>query len=241
MLFPGFPAGKYSLISLPELFFSDLLPKIEHLGEMKVALYVLWHITQSEGTFRFVQREDFLSDVLFMEGMVPGKKDNARTAEAYLDESLQRCVEHAILLDVTISCEDNQSTFYFLNSPKGRAAIEAVQNEKWNPFDEDQPSVQLKIERSNIFRLYEENIGVLTPLIADLLRDAEQIYPLDWIEEAMQIAVTKNVRNWRYIEAILRRWQEKGRDNNNRQEENGDDEEEYRKYVKGKYAEYIQH
>jgi DnaD/phage-associated family protein len=99
----------------------------------------------------------------------------------------------------------------------------------------------LKIERSNIFRLYEENVGILTPMIADMLRDAEQIYPLDWIEDAVQIAVSKNIRNWRYIEAILRRWQEKGRDNNNKQDDVVDDEEEYRKYIKGKYAEYIRH
>ena len=62
----------------------------------------------------------------------------------------------------------------------------------------------LDVERPNIFRLYEENIGPLTPLIAEMLRDAEKTYPADWIEEAFKIAVENNVRRWRYIEAILR-------------------------------------
>jgi len=36
-------------------------------------------------------------------------------------------------------------------------------------------------ERPNIFKLYEENIGPLTPLIADALKDAEKTYPPEWV------------------------------------------------------------
>jgi DnaD/phage-associated family protein len=49
-------------------------------------------------------------------------------------------------------------------------------------------------------------------MLAESLKDAEDEYPSEWIEEAIRIAVEKNVRNWRYIEAILRRWQERGYD-----------------------------
>ena len=65
-------------------------------------------------------------------------------------------------------------------------------------------------ERPNIFKLYEENIGPLTPLIADALKDAEQTYPPEWVAEALEIAVKNNKRNWKYVEAILRRWKEEG-------------------------------
>src|SRR6266702_3044024 len=41
--------------------------------------------------------------------------------------------------------------------------------------------IQVQIERPNIFVLYEQNIGLLLPLLADELKDAADQYPADWI------------------------------------------------------------
>jgi DNA replication protein len=97
--------------------------------------------------------------------------------------------------------------------------------------------VTLASERPNIFRLYEENMGPLTPLISEALQEAEKTYASEWIEDAMRIAVKKNVRNWRYVEAILKSWQEKGRDDTNRR----DSEKDRRRYIEGEYADFIEH
>ena len=64
--------------------------------------------------------------------------------------------------------------------------------------------------RANIFKLYEQNFGPLTPMIAETLQDAEKTYPTEWIESAMSEAVANNKRNWKYVEAILQRWQVDG-------------------------------
>ena len=48
-------------------------------------------------------------------------------------------------------------------------------------------------------------------MVADELRDAEQTYPLRWIEEAIETAVANNVRKWRYIIVILERWRQEGK------------------------------
>jgi DNA replication protein len=69
----------------------------------------------------------------------------------------------------------------------------------------------VQIERPNIFVLYEQNIGLLSPLIADQLRDAADQYPPEWIEAAFREAVQQNKRKWSYISAILRRWETEGR------------------------------
>lgn len=61
-----------------------------------------------------------------------------------------------------------------------------------------------------IYKLYEGNIGPLTPMIANALRDAEDTYAFDWISDAIRLAVENNKRNWRYCEAILKRWQVQG-------------------------------
>lgn len=72
-------------------------------------------------------------------------------------------------------------------------------------------NVQVEIQRPNIFVLYEQNIGLLSPLIADDLRDAEDRYPAEWIEAAFREALQHNKRRWSYIHAILRRWETEGR------------------------------
>ena len=71
--------------------------------------------------------------------------------------------------------------------------------------------IQVQIERPNIFVLYEQNIGLLSPLLADELKDAADQYPAEWIEAAFREAVQHNKRKWSYIRAILRRWETEGR------------------------------
>jgi DNA replication protein len=76
---------------------------------------------------------------------------------------------------------------------------------------ETRRTVQVEVERPNIFVLYEQNIGLLSPLIADELKDAADHFPMEWIETAFREAVQHNKRKWSYIRAILRRWETEGR------------------------------
>jgi DNA replication protein len=205
--FPGFPSGKVHLTPIPATFFSDLLPEIDHLGELKVVLYALWRLDRMEGNFRYLKETDFWGDARFLQGM---GKDPVE-ARRNLQEALEQAVIRGVLLRVTVELGE-RATLYFFNSPKGRAALDAIRQGRWQPSGEAQTPVELNIERPNIFRLYEQNIGPLTPMLAEMLREAEQLYPPEWIEDAIRIAVENNRRSWRYADAILRRWQEKGRD-----------------------------
>jgi DnaD/phage-associated family protein len=92
--------------------------------------------------------------------------------------------------------------------------------------------------RPNIFQLYEDNIGLLSPILADELRDAEESYPASWIEDAFRIAVTKNARNWRYIRAILERWATEGKDDGTRQQ---DTETKRRWFTDDEFDLYFEH
>src|SRR5690348_6777256 len=53
-------------------------------------------------------------------------------------------------------------------------------------------NLYVEVERPNIFVLYEQNIGLLTPLIAEELKDASSQYPMEWIEAAFREAVSHN-------------------------------------------------
>jgi DnaD/phage-associated family protein len=205
--FSGFPDGQLRLTQLPNLFFSDLLPIIDNLAELKVTLYAFWALGQKEGKVRYLRLADFLNDSEFLKGM--GSTPTA-AAEVAMD-GIERAVSRGTFLHVDIESADGRMDLYFMNSEKGRAAVEGITRGEWRPNpDEDEP-ITLLVERPNIFVLYEQNIGTLTPLIADELRDAEQSYPIEWIEEAIQEAVENNARKWRYVMAILERWRQEGK------------------------------
>jgi DNA replication protein len=221
--FKGFPDGKNQFTSIPAKFFDELLPEIDHLAELKVVLYAFWCIEHMEGNFRYLERKDFSADQRFMKGLA----SRPQAAETALQEALERATGRGIFLSVVFASEGEERTYYFLNSAKGRAAVEAIKKGKWRPSGVLRSVVSLGSERPNIFRLYEENIGPLTPILADTLKDAQDTYPEPWIYEAVQIAVENNKRNWKYVEAILRRWQEGGKDEQNRR----DSEEDRRRYA----------
>jgi DNA replication protein len=154
-----------------------------------------------------------------------------------LNDALERAVRRGTLLRALIEENDNESAIYFLNSPRGRAALKALQQKAWTPGEGGHVDITLDVERPNIFRLYEENIGPLTPLIAEALQEAEGDFPVEWIEEAFQIAVENNVRRWRYIDKILRSWKEEGRHGSDRR----DSKEDRRRYYEGEFADFIEH
>ncbi len=93
------------------------------------------------------------------------------------------------------------------------------------------------LARLNIYQLYEENIGPITPLISDMLKDAEDEHSTKKIEEAFVLAVKANVRKWSYVEAILKRWKEEGYGKKQDRQDNSEDRD---RYVQGDYADFIE-
>ena len=232
--FPGFPEGKIDFTNIPDPFFRQLLPLIDHLGELKVTLYAFWRLDRMEGSFRYMQRKIYLEDKDFMRGFA----DDPDQAAPKLDDALQRCVERGTFLKATLDLEGGPADFFFLNTPKGRAAIQAIARGEWRHSGDPTSPVEVAASSPSIYQLYEENIGPLTPMISETLRDAEDTYPNQWIEEAVRIAVENNARRWSYVEAILKRWQEGGRDE---REDRRDTEKDRRRYVEGELSDFIEH
>ncbi len=199
-IFSGFNSG---IEVIPKQFYEELLAGIDDMAEMKVTLFVFHLLNQFEGDQRFLFREDFSEQGVFMQGL----SEDPAEAELLLDKGLEAAEERGTLIKALYA----EKPLYFLNSPKGRAAAARLEDGTWVPNSFMHLSGRSEVLRPTIFKLYEENIGPLTPMIADILRDCEQIYPYEWICDAVEEAVTNNVRNWRYIESILRSWKENGK------------------------------
>jgi DnaD/phage-associated family protein len=213
MTFDGFSSDE-AFIPVPERFFREVLPEIADADELRVILYAFWRDARMEGEIRFFRRETLEEEL----------------GAGYAD-GLEKAVRRGILLQSTRGTEE----IFLLNTPRGRAAAEAFQSGQWSP---SRAPKSLPPSPPNLFRLYEENIGPLTPLVADRLKDAEKTYPAEWIAEAVSIAVVQNKRNWAYVEAILKRWKEEGYA---KKQTRRDSKENRRRYIEGDFADFIEH
>ncbi|MET0039923.1 MAG: DnaD domain protein [Dehalococcoides mccartyi] len=61
-----------------------------------------------------------------------------------------------------------------------------------------------------ICRQYQNNIGNISPLVADGIRDWVDNFPSEWIKEAIREAVLNGVRKPNYINSILENWRVNG-------------------------------
>lgn len=216
--FPGFTSSE-TFTQVPDSFIK-LMNEIDDAAELKVTLYALWRIEHMEGNFRAMCEMDFEEEALGL------KMDEIR-------RGLGKAVERGTLLKSQHEAPSNEDkdVFYFLNSPRGRLSAEMFAKGQWR--DAMRAYVPNK---SNLFKLYEENIGALTPLLADMLKEAEKNYPSAWFEEAIEIAVSRNIRNWKYVEAILTRWKENGKDE---RRDSQDPVKDAKRYTDGEFSEFL--
>lgn len=86
-----------------------------------------------------------------------------------------------------------------------------IPNDRYQNGDGEKPGDGGASDFSSLVKVYENNINLITPIMADELRDALKEYPLEWIETAIKETVKSGVRNWNYALAILKRWKSGGK------------------------------
>lgn len=237
--FEGFHPDQTHSIDIPAQFFFEILPNINDLHELKIILYAFWHNTKSEQEFPFLEKSNLMENDILLAGFGSSREEQIDN----LLKGLKLAVEDKILIEAQLPSKIRKFTLYFINSPKGKKAIEAIKNEAFDFDPEADLTFQIIAPTKNIFTLYEENIGPLTPIIAEVLTEIENTYPYDWVQEAFQEALKNNVRKLRYIEAILINWQEAGKHDrtDRRRSQKTDEGYDPDRYIDGEYSEFIDH
>jgi len=238
--FAGFPSGKNPYVPVPEDFFTVLLPEIEDSAELKVTLHLFWLLAQKQGNPRCVSDHELFADRMLLHSL-KRRGDPRPAEERLrqgLEQAVARGTVLRIQLRLLSEGDDQAEIidWYFFNTARSRKAVAELQGAEMVPVrllsserehaeeasevassahsrtaSREYETARVHVERPNIFVLYEQNIGLLSPLIADELRDAADQYPTEWIESAFREAVQHNKRKWSYIRAILRRWETEGR------------------------------
>jgi DNA replication protein len=206
--FQGFPAAT-QYTSVPNPMFGALLEEIGEIAELKVVLRGIWLLRRKRSWPRMVTREEFLSDQTLRRGL---SRDPGGAAAA-ISRGLASAVERGIFLAHRSEPGSDAKVCYLLNADADRRALAKLESGAATASPEVawDPVVELPEERPNIFVLYEDNVGMVSPILAEELKEAEAVYPENWVSDAFKIAVDNNRRNWRYISGILRRWAAEGK------------------------------
>ncbi len=263
--FAGFPP-RLSYVPIPTAFFGTLLREIDSLGELKVTLHVLRLLHEpSEGRSpansrdsaaldrpgsgasprpsggpRFVRRSDLLADRALLLSLRTDLAGADRAAVA----SLSLAVERGTLLEVPVVAGEGRDICYLLNTGANRQTVRDINagERTLGPFETAPVPPEVDgpaSDRLSIYELYEQNVGLMTPLLAEELHEAEDSYPVAWIVDAFREAVGNNKRSWRYVKRILDNWAARGRGTSGETRRRPEPPEDSRRYLTGKYGQLV--
>jgi DNA replication protein len=191
--FKGFPA-KSQFTAVPNAFFSTLLPQISDIAELKTTLHIFQTLYQKRGYPRFTSYRELLGNKSLMSSL--------KTAERPLDEALRNALETATkrgtILHLALDRDGTPEDIYMLNDEPGRRTMARIESGalKLDGLELKEPALIDDEEPPNIVTLYEQNIGILEPMVSEYLRDALKTYPESWIRDAIKEAVALNKRSW---------------------------------------------
>lgn len=221
--FSGFPT-KTEFNSVLDFFFTQVMPQILDVTELKVTMSIFYLLNHKQEYPPFVTYEELLSQTISMPGI----------DEEAIRYALDLAVNHGSILRLNLKVNGKLAEAYFANIESDR---EAIDNIKHRGVSTGKEGTRQALQRSNIFALYEQNIGIITPMIAEELKEAEKLYPARWIEEALKEAVMLNKRSWKYVARILERWASEGKDSG--EDRQGVKKGSPDKYIKGKYGHLV--
>lgn len=205
----GFPEPM-TYTPIPDSVLGKSLVEFTDGDLLRCFLRILWHLYRSKDKIKSVDVTTLNSD-----SVIRAILANRATPDlSRLSTALKEMHGFGLLMFARVG-EDTKNPKILLHTQHNAKRIEAS---SWQSTDLIEPTQALAntSSESNVFELYEQNIGLITPLVADELKDMENQYPIAWVEEAIGLSVIYNRKSIRYISRILERWRNEGRDGGSR-------------------------
>ena len=177
MTFSGFGRGM-RFTPVPNAVLGPLLEQIQDAAELKVTLRSMWLFHRKRGRPQVAALNEFLNDPTLLKGLGgPG-----RAPRGEIRRGLELAVSRGTLLMHQESKDDEATQAFILNTEAGRRILARLRRgEDVGPAEADSVDNELSEEpvgtKPNIFALYEDNIGTMSPMLAEQLREAESDYP----------------------------------------------------------------
>lgn len=232
------PGDREKSIPIPRSFFDLHFSQVNDIAELKTLLTFFRLVAEPDWSYGMIPEELLLSNEELLESLRP--QGSTRAPVDQVRKGIELAIARDALLRFRVEQPPKSQSWLMASGPHSRARLARLQRGE-EPIPRlivpDGEVVTIRAERPNVFRLYEQNIGLLTPIIADQLIEALEIYPESWIEEAIGEAVSYNRRQWRYVQRVLNNWATEGRGHETDKRHRGAGESaDPEKYLRGKYA-----
>lgn len=209
MSFEGFSSGA-PVTPLPQAVLRDLAPLMTDPAELIVTLYAVEAISRVRRYPRRMLCQDLRESRSMIEALASmcGPRD---VDEAFAD-GLDAAVERGSLLRARAVEDGVWNEWIALNDADGRRALGAAS------MPQARQSVQgREAAYGSASEIWQSAFGTaMPPILTEEVKAAESRFGIDWLLDAFQEAAANNVRNWRYVQAILERWETSGRDKGGR-------------------------
>lgn len=194
----GFPlADDYAVTRVPNAVLGRVLAGVEDADVIKLVFRAVWLLERQSGYPRIISVEQLRADRVL--SVVFGD------ASAF-DRGLGYAVECGILVQVWVDGVER----LMLNTESARRASTEIGVNGESDEEDGWDTPAARSFRANAFRAYEENIGVLSPMIRESILSSLEDFTDEEITEAIRIAVESESRSWSFVSGVLRRWAREG-------------------------------
>ena len=210
--FVGFPAGDLEEVLIPARLLTDLLRRIDGLAETRLTLYCYQQIGCRSEEYAWVRAGELRSDPVLLDLM--SGLSRLHTPQEVLEDALEKALVRNSLLGLELSGANSETSdkALFLNTEAGRRLRASMQATGSAVRGDGVVPAVARLSEAEPFRIYHQNFGLLTPVLADQLQNLIEDFPLSWVCEAMEIAVGRNIKALSYVKAILNRWEREARE-----------------------------
>lgn len=169
------------------------------------SLRALWWLERSSAYPKAVQLTDLRTDRTLVEvlGQPFGDLLAQSLRRGYFVTHTAGGTEYLLLNTASVARSDDPVTTAPASTNGNADASADADADPWG-------SVSERPTTPDAFRAYEQNIGRLTPMIRDSIKQALQDFTDAQIEDAIRIAVENEARSWQFVAGVLRKWTRDG-------------------------------
>jgi DNA replication protein len=210
----GFPRG-VQFTPVPDPLLASLLEEIDSLAELKLVLRTVHALHRQRKVPASIPFSELYADRTVASMLSASGSE----LEELVDTAIDSAADHGILL--VLQADNGQNLIYLNTEPVRRALVRQgidisvkfvkATAKAVSKAPETWPDTVAALPKLDAVTFYEQNIGTVTPIVAENLHAALEQHPEDEVRLAIRRAAEANARSWNYIAAILRRWATEGR------------------------------
>ncbi|MCY4618124.1 MAG: DnaD domain protein [Chloroflexi bacterium] len=205
MSFDGFTSGA-PVTPLPRTLLRDLVPAMSDPAELIVTLYAVEAIARQRRYPRRVSLSDLRESRSLIEALASFCRD--REVEDAFRQGLDAASERGSLLRARSVQDGGWVEWIALNDADGQRAMASASMPPATRSAYGREPVN-----SSAPEIWQSAFGTaMPPILSEEVKAAESRYGSDWMRDAFAESAANGVRNWRYVQAILERWETEGRD-----------------------------